>query len=167
MKQQEYKAYANPFHVLMFAGDRHGALARPGLDVPGEEFSGQRDGVVRSEPSLEVWQESVENALLSAVSAYYQLVTSVSAKLRLSDSNGDAQAFTQVVFQLRCLNKMLADRPYVGGQHFSSADETALCALNFARSVNISLPIDCIALRRWYASVSERPSSRCGGSYEA
>ena len=33
--------------------------------------------------------------------------------------------------------------------------------------LNINLPIDCLALRRWYASVSEAESPVYRGSYEA
>ena len=37
----------------------------------------------------------------------------------------------------------------------SGFENTALCAVNFFKAVNISIPVDCVDLRRWYTTVTE------------
>ena len=57
------------------------------------------------------------------------------------------------------LDRELADRDYVAGDFFSMADITALVICDFAGRLNIDSPDDAVHLRRWYDSVSSRPSA--------
>ena len=56
-------------------------------------------------------------------------------------------------------NQLLADRPFVAGGRFTIADITALCAVDFARAVKIRLGDEQQHAKRWYDSVSSRPSA--------
>ena len=58
------------------------------------------------------------------------------------------------------LDTRLTEVPFVAGEHYSVADITALVTLDFAaKAINVPLPDECAALRRWYELVSKRPSA--------
>lgn len=60
----------------------------------------------------------------------------------------------------KMLDRQLDDTEFVAGSHFSVADITALCAIDFAKSrAETTIPEDHIHLRRWYEAVSSRPSA--------
>ncbi|MEP0176679.1 MAG: glutathione S-transferase family protein [Paraglaciecola sp.] len=61
---------------------------------------------------------------------------------------------------LKVLERRLGESEYIAGDSYSIADITALCALDFARVVNIKLTEKHPNLKRWYASVSSRPSAK-------
>jgi glutathione S-transferase len=51
-------------------------------------------------------------------------------------------------------------RQFIAGDHYTIADITALCALDFARFAGIELPEACANLKRWHGAVSSRPSAQ-------
>lgn len=57
------------------------------------------------------------------------------------------------------LNSRLANQKYIAGDNFSIADITTLCAIDFAKLLEIELPDDYEHALRWYADVSSRPSA--------
>jgi glutathione S-transferase len=58
------------------------------------------------------------------------------------------------------LDARLAEVPFVAGDHYSIADITALVTVDFAaKAINVPLPDERAALRRWYEVVSKRPSA--------
>ncbi|MEO9944303.1 glutathione S-transferase family protein [Paraglaciecola sp.] len=61
---------------------------------------------------------------------------------------------------LKVLERRLGESEYIAGDSYSIADITALCALDFARVVDIKLTEKHPNLKRWYASVSSRPSAK-------
>ena len=58
------------------------------------------------------------------------------------------------------LDAVLAERPFVAGEHYSVADITALVSVDFAGWVKKTLPPEAVHARRWHAAVSARPSAR-------
>jgi glutathione S-transferase len=56
------------------------------------------------------------------------------------------------------LDRRLGQREYVAGDRFTVADITALVTIDFARAIKESIPPETVNLRRWYTSVSSRPS---------
>ena len=56
------------------------------------------------------------------------------------------------------LENQLGDNDFVAGGNFSIADITALVLSDFARWLKIEFPDDAVHLRRWYDTVSVRPS---------
>ncbi len=58
------------------------------------------------------------------------------------------------------LENYLSDSPYVAGKHFSSADITALCVVDFAGWVEMTIPKTSIHTQRWHEAVSARPSAK-------
>ena len=58
------------------------------------------------------------------------------------------------------LDARLTEVPFVAGEHYSIADITALVTVDFAaKAINVPLPDEHAALRRWYELVSKRPSA--------
>jgi len=58
------------------------------------------------------------------------------------------------------LDARLQAVPFVAGEHFSIADITALVTVDFAaKAINVPLPNEHAAVRRWYELVSKRPSA--------
>jgi glutathione S-transferase len=54
----------------------------------------------------------------------------------------------------------LAGRAFVCGPHFSIADITTLVTVDFARWIKRAIPPESVHLRRWYDTVSTRPSAK-------
>ena len=57
------------------------------------------------------------------------------------------------------LNERLAQEPFIAGERYSAADITALVTVDFAKALELSVPADHTALKRWYETVSSRPSA--------
>ncbi|MDQ2802801.1 MAG: glutathione S-transferase family protein [Pseudomonadota bacterium] len=57
-------------------------------------------------------------------------------------------------------DRQLADNTFVAGRRYTVADATALCAVDFAKWSDVTIPREARHLQRWYDAVSERPSAR-------
>jgi glutathione S-transferase len=58
------------------------------------------------------------------------------------------------------LDARLREVPFVGGENYSIADITALVTVDFAaKAINLPLPEQHVALKRWYDLISKRPSA--------
>jgi glutathione S-transferase len=66
----------------------------------------------------------------------------------------------RVIDFLRILNAELAAHPFVAGGHYTVADITALCAIEFMKPARIPMPDDLVHIKRWHAEVAERPSAK-------
>ncbi|MCC8963039.1 glutathione S-transferase [Bradyrhizobium sp. Pear76] len=70
----------------------------------------------------------------------------VRGRSRIADFYGDLEA-------------RLSEMPFVAGDEFSIADITAIVAIDFAsKALELSMPGENGASRRWYSSVATRPS---------
>ncbi|WP_426525857.1 glutathione S-transferase family protein [Bradyrhizobium sp. McL0615] len=57
------------------------------------------------------------------------------------------------------LETRLAEAPFIAGYQFSVADITAVVAIDFAtNALSLSIPAENVASKRWYDSVTSRPS---------
>jgi len=61
---------------------------------------------------------------------------------------------------LQLLEFMVGPKPFLCGDTYSVADIDALIAVDFAKWIKLELPLDAVNARRWYASVSGRPSAK-------
>jgi glutathione S-transferase len=60
----------------------------------------------------------------------------------------------------RAMDARLADRDFVAGARYTMADISTLVLIDFAGRAKLAVPEECAHLRRWYASVSARPSAK-------
>jgi glutathione S-transferase len=56
-------------------------------------------------------------------------------------------------------NARFEEVPFVAGERYSAADITTLVTLDFAKALELTVPPQYAALKRWYEIVSARPSS--------
>jgi len=61
---------------------------------------------------------------------------------------------------LEWLDDGLAGKDFVTGAHYSIADITAMCAIDFGRIWRFAIPDSCANAKRWYKSVADRPSAK-------
>ncbi len=60
----------------------------------------------------------------------------------------------------RRLDEQLADNEFVAGDQFSIADIGAMIVVDFSAWIKLTVPDDALNTRRWYESVSARPSAQ-------
>lgn len=60
----------------------------------------------------------------------------------------------------RDMDRRLAGSDYIAGSRYTIADISAMVLTDFAAWAKLKVPDDCANLRRWYASVSARPSAK-------
>lgn len=58
------------------------------------------------------------------------------------------------------LNERLSDNEYIAGDYYSIADISALCVVDFAAWVKVTIGEDETHLRRWHTQLSARPSAK-------
>ena len=61
---------------------------------------------------------------------------------------------------LKVLEKRLSVSEFIAADRFTIADITAMCAVDFARVVNIQITDEQPNLQRWYTAVSSRESTK-------
>lgn len=62
--------------------------------------------------------------------------------------------------RLAWLDGELATREFLGGDHFSVADITLLCGIDFGKVSGIRVGDDTPNLKRWHQAISARPSAK-------
>lgn len=78
---------------------------------------------------------------------------------QISELAGRGQQRLDRFFKM--FNDQLTTRPFIVGEHISVADITALCSIDFAkRLAEVSIPVACGHLSRWYDMLSSRPSAQ-------
>src|SRR5262245_55997539 len=60
---------------------------------------------------------------------------------------------------LAVLDRELAGRAFVAGEHFTVADITGLVAMDFMKPAKLSVPDGLVNVRRWHAALLARPSA--------
>ncbi len=93
------------------------------------------------------WAEGLKGRAISGPHGYEQIPALVErGKQRVADFYTDLEA-------------LLATRDFVAGGSFSVADITALVTVDFAtRALEMGIPAENAATRKWYDKVSARPS---------
>ena len=109
---------------------------------------------------IEMWNRSVEFHLYVPVSTVFQHLHPAMKAMVDPQVSAWGEANRPRVFDfLRLLDGELRSRPYVAGNDFTIADITALVAVDFMKVSKLIVPEELADLRRWYASVSARPSA--------
>ena len=70
-----------------------------------------------------------------------------------------ARGRVRVEHFFRAMDARLADREFVAGSRFTIADISTLVLTDFAGWAKLSIPEECMHLRRWHFDVSTRPST--------
>lgn len=71
-----------------------------------------------------------------------------------------ARGRVRVEHFFRAMDARLADREFVAGARYTMADISTLVLVDFAGWSKLPVPEECPNLRRWYLTVSSRPSAK-------
>lgn len=109
---------------------------------------------------IEMWQRQVEQSLFMAIGMCFQHTTGYFKDRMTPVKEFGVVSGKGAAKYLNLLDKRLGETPYIAGEHFSVADITALCAIDFGRVVYVRINEQHENLRRWYNEVSSRPSAK-------
>jgi glutathione S-transferase len=110
---------------------------------------------------VEMWERRVEFHFLTPVSNVFRHLHPAMSQMEVPQVADYGEASKPKVFEfLEILDRELAGRPFVAGDRFSVADNTALVTVDFMKPVKLALPEHLRQVRRWYGDVSARPSAK-------
>lgn len=110
--------------------------------------------------TIAMWQRQVELALMLQVGMCFQHTTGYFKDRMVPVPEYGKEAGINASKYLNILERRLELNPFIAGDSFSIADITALCAIDFARVVNIRIKDEQKNLLRWYDSVNNRASAK-------
>jgi len=110
---------------------------------------------------VEMWNRRCEiNLLLTVANVFRHLhPAAVTLEVPQVPAWGEANK-PRVIDFLKIFDDQLGKHRYAAGDHYSVADITALCAVDFLKPAKIELPADFTNVKRWHAEVSARPSAK-------
>ncbi len=121
--------------------------------------------------TIEMWDRRADFDGMRAVAEYFRNVVPLFEDRGIPGRNDFAQipalvergkARTDAFF--RHMEKRLGETEYLAGDHFTSADITAMCVTDFATFTGLAIPDDCPNIQRWFDAVNARPSAKaCPG----
>lgn len=109
---------------------------------------------------VDMWQRFTELHLFMPVGMCFQHTTGYFKDRMTPIKEYGVEAGKQAQSFLNVLDERLALSPYIAGEHFSIADITALCAIDFGRVVKIKMTDQQVNLNHWYAMINERASAK-------
>jgi len=119
-------------------------------------------GVGARETALvEMWNRRCELNLLFTVAHVFRHSHPAMKELEVPQVPAWAEANRpRVADFLKILDAQLKSNAFVAGEHFSVADITALCAVDFLKPAKIAMPEGLSNVARWHETVSARPSTK-------
>jgi glutathione S-transferase len=110
---------------------------------------------------VEMWNRRCELNLLFPVAQVFRHTHPAMKELEVPQVPAWAEANRPRVLDfLRILDGQLAAHEFVAGDHYTVADITALCAIDFMKPTRIPVPDECTNVKRWHAAVAARPSAK-------
>ena len=114
----------------------------------------------REEALVEMWNRRIELNLYEAVSAVFRHLHPAMREMENQIPEWGEANKPRAIALLALLDRELADRLYVAGEHYSVADITGLVAVDFMKPAKLEVPEEFANLRRWHAQVTARPSAK-------
>lgn len=109
--------------------------------------------------SIEMWNRRMELNLLYPVSMAFRHLRGQFADREPVIREWGEASLAEATRMFDFMDKHLTDNIYIAGTHYSIADITALCAIDFARVVKLRIGDERPHLKRWHDAVSARPSA--------
>jgi glutathione S-transferase len=110
---------------------------------------------------VEMWNRRCDLNLLSTVAHVFRHTHPAMKELEVPQVPAWAEANRPRVLDfLRILDAELARHPFVAGDHYTVADITALCAIDFMKPTRIAVPEELTNVKRWHDEVAARPSAK-------
>lgn len=109
--------------------------------------------------NIEMWNRRMDfNLLLPVSMAFRHLRGQFADREPVIQAWGEA-SYAEAERMFDFMNRHFADNEFVTGEHYSIADITALCAIDFARVVKLRIGDARPNLQRWHDDVAARPSA--------
>jgi glutathione S-transferase len=110
---------------------------------------------------VEMWNRRCELNLFFAVAHVFRHTHPAMKELEVPQVPAWAEANRpRIADFLRILDHQLEDNEFIAGAHYTVADITALCAVDFMKPARVVIPEGLGNLQRWRDTVSARPSAR-------
>ena len=110
---------------------------------------------------VEMWNRRCELNLFFGVAHVFRHTHPAMKELEVPQVPEWAEANRpRVADFLKLLDARLKDNEFIAGAHYSVADITALCAVDFMKPARVAMPEGLSHLQRWRDAVSARPSAR-------
>ena len=110
---------------------------------------------------VEMWNRRCEINFFANVAAVFRHLHPAMKELEVPQVPAYAEAMRpRAIWFLELLDRELASREFIAGEHFSVADITALVAVDFMKPARLVMPEGLANVKRWHAAVSGRPSAK-------
>ena len=110
---------------------------------------------------VEMWNRRTEINFLANVAAVFRHTHPAMKELEVPQVPAWAEASRpRVSWFLEMLDRELATREFVAGDHYTVADITMQVAVDFMKPSRLTMPEGANNVKRWHAAVSARPSSK-------
>lgn len=114
----------------------------------------------KEEALVEMWNRRIELNLFQAVSFVFRHLHPAMREMEQQVPEWGESNKQRVYDFLPFLDREMKERLFIAGDHYTVADITALCAIDFLKPAKLQLPDDLPNVRRWHAQVSARPSAK-------
>ena len=109
---------------------------------------------------VEMWNRRAEINFLASVAAVFRHTHPAMKELEVPQVPAWAEANRpRVSWFLEMLDRELATREFVAGDHYTVADITMQVAVDFMKPGRLSMPDGAANVKRWHTAVSARPSA--------
>lgn len=117
-------------------------------------------GTPLEQAQIEMWQRQVEFGLFMQIGMCFQHSTGYFKDRMTPVPEYGTVAGQTAKGYLKLLERRLLESEFIAGNKFSIADITCLCAIDFARVVQIKIDGEQTNLQRWYEMVNSRASAK-------
>ena len=110
---------------------------------------------------VEMWNRRCEINFFANVAAVFRHLHPAMKEYEIPQVPAYAEAMRpKAIWFLELIDKELASREFIAGAHYSVADITTLCAVDFMKPARLVMPDNLANVKRWHAAVSARPSAK-------
>ncbi|MFH2133091.1 MAG: glutathione S-transferase family protein [bacterium] len=110
--------------------------------------------------TIEMWQRRVEIHLMTFVGFAFRHLTGYFADRETVVKPWGEESLKRAAAVYSLLDSRLSESRFIAGEAYSVADITALCAIDFAKIVELRIEDSQPNLLRWHHEVSGRPSAQ-------
>ncbi|HBS42664.1 MAG TPA: glutathione S-transferase [Oceanospirillales bacterium] len=107
---------------------------------------------------IDMWDHRVEYGLLWPAMFGFQHISGYFKDRMNPLAEWGQESVQNFMNMLPVLEQQLSQNEWVAGSHFSVADITAVCAIDFARIVKVRVGDEFPSIKRWHEAVKQRPS---------
>jgi len=109
---------------------------------------------------VDMWIRRVEFVLMNPVGMFWRHAHPRTAALLTQFRDFGESNRENYGNSLKWLDRELSDKPFIAGDIYTMADICALCTVDFAEWIGLSVPDEYANVKTWHARVTKRPSAQ-------